>query len=162
MKHESKASLDFIPNNLGRIELWLYIQKANQADMMGVQFHLDTGSDFTTVDFAVLAEMGYTERFLQSCPVHKTQITTVAQGSHIELRYIEGVTVSLDGIELKNQKIFFSSGHSIRNLLGQDLLKYFNIEINRDFNSVTLTLTNTVAEQVESGMETDICCCTKA
>jgi|GEM_PF-3556739 len=80
VKHHLKATLGFVPNNLGRIELELSVQKKNKADMAGVEFNLDTGSDFTTIDFTELLDMGYSDEFLKNCPVHQTKITTVAKG----------------------------------------------------------------------------------
>ena len=157
IKHESKAALEFIPNNIGRIELTLSIQKANKINMEDIDFALDTGSDFTTIGIKHLIQLGYTKELLQNCPYHKNLATTVATEHSIDLQYIDNVTVLIDCIELKNRRIYFSMDKNVKNLLGSDLLKYFNMEINRDIGLVFLTLTKEISKQIEHGKKSDIC-----
>ena len=195
VKHESKAILNFIPNNLGRIKLELLIQKANKINMSNIDFDLDTGSDFTTIDIIYLIKLGYTKDFLKKCPYYKNPASTVAKEHNINLQYIDNTTILLDCIELKNQRLYFSMNKTMRNLLyqypikkliknqvktliygfyadffqyfywilvlGSDLLKYFNMKINRDTSIVNLTLTKEISKQVEHGKKSDICYLTK-
>jgi len=118
-------------------------------------FKVDTGSDFTVLRLDDLIRLGYNMESLKIYPVHEHRASTVAEENGLILHYIDGVTLELGCVTLYNRRIFFSD-QIVRNLLGSDILKYFNIEIDREANLFKARLMNDVISRIESGLEKDI------
>jgi predicted aspartyl protease len=104
-----------------------------------VSLTLDTGSDFTVLNQDVLYDLGYTEDFLKSCPVHGTTATSWS-GVESTIRYIDDFSIEFSGDRaVRKCRIFFTLESDTSNLLGSDILKYFNYNVNLDKGELTLT-----------------------
>jgi predicted aspartyl protease len=121
------------------------VQPADKIGFIKTQFKFDTGSDFTTLsNYALTDKLGYTDEFLKSCPGHDTPAQT-ASGEELNFRYIQPVLIRIDG-RMMRCKVFFCLEKSLRNLLGADFIKNFNVSINHDEGE--LRLSKTVKEPV--------------
>jgi hypothetical protein len=131
--------IPFTPNGLGRVEFVANVLISDKKSLRSVFFKLDSGSDFTTISCGDLAKLGYTQEFLQKCPVHKGKASAAATELTLQLQYITDVSIKFGDRELQGCRIFFALGTELRSLFGCDILKYFNHEINYDMNELRLT-----------------------
>jgi len=129
--------IQFISNNLGRVDFWADVMTGDNMSFRNVRFKLDSGSDFTTIDCEDLDKLGYTQEFLETCPFHPTSATTAS--SDIQLRYISNISLKFGSREIQGCRVFFALGTQLRSLFGSDILKYFNREINYDDGIMRLT-----------------------
>jgi hypothetical protein len=131
--------IDFEPSGLGRVEFSAKVLTGDRKSLGLVYFKLDSGSDFTTISCADLEDLGYTQDFLQSCPVYGSDASTATNELKLQLRYISGVSIKFGDRELQGCRIYFALGTELRSLFGSDILKYFNWEVNYDENKLRLT-----------------------
>jgi hypothetical protein len=95
-------------------------------------FKLDSGSDFTTISIEELKKLGYTGNFLRACPFYESGASGASDEIKLSLQYITNVSIKFGNRELQGCRVFFALGTTLRSLLGSDILKYFNFEINYD------------------------------
>jgi hypothetical protein len=131
--------IPFTPSGLGRIEFTAMVSTSDRKTLRNVDFKLASGSDFTTISCNDLEELGYTQEFLQKCPVHEGKASAAAAELALQLQYITDVSLKFSDRELQGCRIFFALGTKLRSLFGCDILKYFNHEINYDANELRLT-----------------------
>jgi len=117
--------------SLGRVEINLEIMTGDRKSFERVKFKLDSGSDFTLIKTDDLLRLGYTKVFLESCPLHENPARTVS-ASRLDLRFITGVSIKFGDRELQGCRIFFSLDKHTSNLIGCDILKYFNWSVDYD------------------------------
>ena len=132
-------TIQFIPNNLGRIEFRTQVMTGDRKSLKDVDFKYDSGSDFTTISHKTLKYLGYTDEFLKSCPVHENGANLAMDEKKIPLQYIKNVSIKFGDRELQHCRVFFAMGTGLRSLFGSDILKYFNREINYDTGELKLT-----------------------
>ncbi|MCL1987980.1 MAG: retroviral-like aspartic protease family protein [Firmicutes bacterium] len=123
----------------GRINISLDVSTSNLLGFGNVDFKLDTGSDFVTINMDDLHRLGYTDEQLKSCPIHG--IATTADGKKVNLQYMTNVSIKYKNREIQQATIYFAIGTKMRNLLGNNWLKYFDIKIKRKSSLLTLTET---------------------
>ncbi|MDR2167129.1 MAG: retroviral-like aspartic protease family protein [Clostridiales bacterium] len=123
--------------DLGRVIIRADVLRGDSLSHGPVRFKLDSGSDFTIVNYDDLKDLGYTDEFLRNCPKH-TNIATAAEGSSITLRYLSNISIMFEDREIQGCRIYFSLEAGMRNLFGNDILKYFNREINYDMGEMRL------------------------
>ncbi|MCL2020412.1 MAG: hypothetical protein FWG70_11760 [Oscillospiraceae bacterium] len=129
--------IPFPENGLGRVVVKAQMMTGDRKSLGDIQFKLDSGSDFTTVSCKTLKMLGYTDEFLISCPHHIVD-ATLAAGEKRELQYIKNVSIKFGDRELQQCRVFFAFGTKLRTFLGNDILKYFNREINYDDGELKL------------------------
>ena len=122
--------IPFTASNLGRVEITAGVMTGNRKSFADVEFKLDSGSDFTTLSCNDLNNLGYSLNFLQNCQYYSTDAST-ASGA-LRLQFITNVSIKLSERELQGCRVFFALGTNLRSLLGSDILKYFNWEVNYD------------------------------
>ena len=131
--------IDFTSSNLGRVEFDADVMTGDRKSLRSVEFKLDSGSDFTTLSCDDLEMLGYGMEYLKSCPYHNTHASTASEDLVLPLQYITDVSIKFGERELQGCRIFFALGTNLRSLFGSDILKYFNREINYDYNELRLT-----------------------
>ena len=131
--------IDFSSSNLGRVEFDADVITGDRKSLKSVEFKLDSGSDFTTLSCDDLEMLGYDMEYLKSCPYHNTRASTASEDLVLPLQYITDVSIKFGERELQGCRIFFALGTNLRSLFGSDILKYFNREINYDYNELRLT-----------------------
>ena len=156
MINQLYAEMPFLNHPIGRIDVEIHVQGAALTLLYPINCKLDTGSDFTTINHKSLLKIGYTKEFLQNCSYCSETVTTVTEHQRLRLQYIENIIVLLDCVELRNQRIYFSMDIPLRNLLGLDLLKHFNMDVDREQSRVSLSVTKSLTERIEAGLERDI------
>ena len=141
--------ISFPPSGLGRVMLELPVQTGNGLSLEQVWFKLDSGSDFTTISCKDLTMLGYTQEFLQSCPYHHVSASAASDDLKLRFQYMTNVAIKFGEHELQGCRIFFILGSQLRSLLGCDILKYFNYEINYDKGEMRLHKTVNTPELSE-------------
>jgi len=124
--------IPFTPNYLGRVIFNADVITGDLKSFDRVVFKLDSGSDFTTIEFAVLLSLGYTREFLKNCPSHDEVISTAYQDNKKPLQYISNISIKFEDRELQGCRIFFALDSNLKSLFGSDILKYFNWGVNYD------------------------------
>lgn len=134
LKNKPPIIINFIPNSLGCVNFFASVRKSDGKSHGDVEFKLDSGSHFTTLNYKELRRLGYNDDFLSKCPEHKSEKPTrLADGSIVRLRYIRNQSIKFDDREIQGLRIFFMTGVDIDfNLFGSDILKYFYREIDYD------------------------------
>lgn len=122
--------IPFVPNNLGRVWINVNMLTKDRKSLEKIRFKLDSGSDFTTINVKDLGVLGYTQDFLKTCPFHENYATTASDNIKFSLQYITDISLRFEDREIKGCRIFFSLGTGLRSLLGCDILKYFDWEVN--------------------------------
>ncbi|MCL2387261.1 MAG: hypothetical protein FWC89_06885 [Defluviitaleaceae bacterium] len=135
----ARIEIPFTTNNLGRIGFIAGVMTGNSKSFNDVEFKLDSGSDFTTISCGALDKLGYTQEFLADCPFHENIASLAAHENQLKLQYITNVSIKFGNRELQGCRIFFALNTQLRNLLGSDILKYFNWEVNYDDAMFRLT-----------------------
>ena len=130
--------IPFDTNNLGRVEFLADVMTGDRKSFDTVEFKLDSGSDFTTINCDDLETLGYTIEYLKSCPFHKNKASTASDEFHLPLQYVSNVSIKFEDRELQGCRIFFALNTKLRSLFGSDILKYFNREINYDNGTLIL------------------------
>ena len=136
----------FSSDGLGRVEFPAFISTGNRLSLEAVRFKLDSGSDFTTLSYDDLLDLGYTHKFLQGCPHHSNLVSTASENLNLRLQYISDISIKFGDRELQGCRIFFALGTKLRNLFGNDIMKYFNREIDYDAGELRLTQRMTAPE----------------
>ena len=131
--------ISFPPSSIGRVEFTAEISTSDRVSLYPLDFKLDSGSDFTTVSYNDLEDLGYTHDFLQKCPFHANHASTADGELKLRLQYISDVSIKFGDRELQGCRVFFALGTKLRNLFGSDILKYFNREIDYDKCEMRLT-----------------------
>ena len=131
--------IPFTSGNLGRVGFDAYVMAGDRKTLGKVRFKLDSGSDFTTLSCTALKVLGYTEGFLKSCPFYETKASTASDEFNLPLRYIPNISIKFGDRELQGCRVFFALGTKLRSLFGNDILKYFNREINYDAGEMRLS-----------------------
>ncbi|MCL2016156.1 MAG: retroviral-like aspartic protease family protein [Defluviitaleaceae bacterium] len=131
--------IPFTSDSPGRVNISLDLSTSDFRNFGNVDFKLDTGSDFVTVNIEDLHRLGYTDNQLKSCPIHG--IATTADGKEVKLQYMTNISIKYKERELQQATIYFALGTQMRNLLGNNWLKYFDIEIKRKASLLTLAET---------------------
>ena len=132
--------IPFTPNNLGRVNIKISVMTGDRKSLKSVNFKLDSGSDFTTLSCDDLEKLGYLREFLQNCP-HYGAASTASNDFDLPLQYITNISLKFGNRELQGCKIFFALDTRLRSLIGSDILKYFNREINYDKGELRLKKT---------------------
>jgi hypothetical protein len=133
-----------IPFNLtasGRVIFPVDVMTGNGKSFNRINFLLDSGSDFTTISHNELLKLGYTQEFLDSCLYHKTIASTASEARVLKLQYIDNISIKFGDRELQGCRIFFANRTRLRSLFGNNILKYFNREINYDKRELRLEKT---------------------
>ncbi|MDR2167902.1 MAG: hypothetical protein LBE35_08665 [Clostridiales bacterium] len=123
--------------DLGRVIIQASVLKSDKLSHDYVYFKLDSGSDLTTISLKDLDNLGYTEEFLRNCPIYEPGATG-AGGHAITLRYLPNISIMFEDREIQGCKLYFSLEARMRSLFGNDILKYFNREINYDEGELRL------------------------
>jgi len=124
--------IPFKTNSLGRIMFNTGILAGDYKSTKDVEFKFDSGSDFTTIHWDVLTEvLEFSEKFLDDCPFHHDP-ASAAGTKDIPLQYITNMSMKFGDRELQGVRIFFAKNTEMRSLLGSDVLKYFNWDVNYD------------------------------
>jgi hypothetical protein len=127
--------IPFTPTALGRVEFAAEVQTGNRLSLDTVYFKLDSGSDFTTLSCEDLESLAFPMEELQKCPICGK--ATTASGE-MSLQYLEKISIKFGNRELQGCRIYFALGTALRSLLGNDILKYFNREIDYDCGELRL------------------------
>jgi hypothetical protein len=134
--------IPFDPNKYGQVWVYANVLAGDRKSLKMIEFKLDSGSDLTTLSCDDLSKLGYTDEFLRSCPFHKSGAVGASDEIKLTLQYITNVSIKFEDRELQGCRVYFSLGTSLRSLLGSDILKYFNREINYDTGELRLTQTS--------------------
>jgi hypothetical protein len=126
--------------DLGRVIFRADVLRSDRLSHDEVIFKLDSGSDFTTLSLEDLGRLGYTEEFLRNCPEYGVDgiSVTTADGSPVHFRYLSNISIMFQDREIQGCKIFFALDTKMRSLFGNDILKYFNREVNYDAGELRL------------------------
>ena len=145
--------ISFPQSTLGRVEFAAEVSTGDRMSLDSVDFKLDSESDFTTLSCHDLEDLGYSLDFLQRCPFHTNHASTADGELKLQLQYISGVSIKFGDRELQGCRVYFALGTKLRSLLGSDILKYFNREI--DYDKCELRLTQrTSSPELASGEDT--------
>jgi hypothetical protein len=136
--------IPFTPHGLGRVVFEAEVLTSDRKSLREVSFKLDSGSDFTTISCDDLADLGYSQEFLQNCPIHTKEASGPTEKTTFPLQYIESVSIKFEERELQGCRIFFALGTELRSLFGSDILKYFNWEVDNDEGELRLTQRETL------------------
>ncbi|MCL1999015.1 MAG: retroviral-like aspartic protease family protein [Turicibacter sp.] len=128
----------FAENNDGLIKGNIGVLKADRLSHSDVEFKIDTGANLTVINHKHLANLGYTQEFLQNCPDYTEREVTTANGVVVTLKYIDHMSLMFGDREIQNCKIYFSLESDMRTLFGTDFLRRFNLTINYDDRKVLL------------------------
>jgi len=131
--------IQFTPNNLGRAAFKANVLTGDSKGLDTVVFKLDSGSDFTTLSCDDLDYLGYSQDFLKLCPYHETIASTASSKESLNLQYISNVSIKFGDRELQGCRIYFALNTELLSLFGNDILKYFNREINYDVGEIRLS-----------------------
>ena len=131
-------TIPFSPCNLGRVIFDAQVMTGDRKTFGDVKFKLDSGSDFTTISCDDLEMLGYEEDYLKSCSYHPLNASTASEDLILPLQYITDVSIKFKDRELQGCRVFFAIGTKLGNLFGNDILKYFNREINYDTGELKL------------------------
>ncbi|MCL1999115.1 MAG: retroviral-like aspartic protease family protein [Turicibacter sp.] len=128
--------IDFTSDKWGRVYIKADILKSDLLSFDEIEFKLDTASDFVTLSMTDLYKLGYTDEHLRTCPTHG--IVTTADGKEIVLQYLTNISIKFEDREFQQVKVYFAIGTKMRTLFGNNILKYFNLTIDRDKGFVAL------------------------
>ncbi|MCL1987985.1 MAG: retroviral-like aspartic protease family protein [Firmicutes bacterium] len=140
MKEPIVIDFNLDETGYGRVLFDIDVSTSNLRNFRDVKFKLDTGADMTTISITDLHNLGYTDEYLQSRPFSDT-IVTIADGTKVKLQYLTNVSLKFKDREIQNTKLHFAFGTKMSNLFGNDILKMFHVNINRDKSLLTLTET---------------------
>jgi hypothetical protein len=121
-------TIDFFSTALGRIDFEADVMTYDKLSFKSVAFKLDSGSDFTTLSCDDLILLGYEEDYLKTCKFH-INTADPAFGTSAPIQYIENISLKFGDRELQGCRVFFVLNSGLRSLLGSDILKYFNYEV---------------------------------
>jgi hypothetical protein len=93
--------IPFAPSGLGRVEFTASVLAGDRKSLGNVDFKLDSGSDFTTISCDDLKKLGYTQEFLQGCPVHANVASIATEEITLQLQYITDVSIKFGDRELQ-------------------------------------------------------------
>jgi hypothetical protein len=130
--------IEFIPNNLGRVTFLAEVMTGDFKSFKDIEFKLDSGSDFTTINSDELLDIGYTRNFLEKCPFHSGSASTADESNLFPLQYISNVSIKFGSRELQCCRVFFALDSKLKTLFGSDVLKYFNRDVNYDTGTLRL------------------------
>ncbi|MCL2169034.1 MAG: retropepsin-like domain-containing protein [Defluviitaleaceae bacterium] len=129
----------FTSGGLGRVEVRPDVMTRDRLSLKPVKFKLDSGSDFTLMKTDDLIRvLGYTRELLEACPVYDTPAKTVSSDT-LRLQYIENVSIKFGERELQGCRVFFCLDRHTSNLIGCDILKYFNWSVDYDKGELVMT-----------------------
>ena len=131
--------IPFTSNELGRVEFTAQVMTGDRKSLDDVRFKVDSGSDFTTLSCDDLKLLGYSQEYLKSCPFHEVKASTASADLNLALQYITNVSIKFGDRELQQCRVFFALGTGLRSFLGNDIMKYFNREINYDDGVIILS-----------------------
>jgi hypothetical protein len=131
--------IPFASHGLGRVVFGAKVLTSDKKSLGSVEFKLDSGSDFTTLSCDDLKKLGYTQDYLQGCPIHTNEASGATEEITFQLQYIENVSIKFGTRELQGCRVFFALGTKLRSLFGSDILKYFNWEVDNDEGELRLT-----------------------
>ena len=115
----------------GRVYIPIYIKPQYDITMAMVNFKFDTGSDYTTISKKNLIAIGYDMEWInQNVIVLKNDITT-ATGDVVNAGYIQLPLINILEYECIKWPfhIIIDESKDFRNLIGLDLLTYFDCHI---------------------------------
>ncbi|MDR1703520.1 MAG: hypothetical protein LBS19_02385 [Clostridiales bacterium] len=127
-----------MPNNLGRVMGEAFVSTKDGKSFESVRFKLDSGSDFTTISCDDLRLLGYSQEYLEECPRYQYGAFLASEEGILTLRYIKNVSIKFSDREIQGCRLFFALDTNLHNLLGSDILKYFNREIDYDNGELRL------------------------
>ncbi|MCL1999012.1 MAG: retroviral-like aspartic protease family protein [Turicibacter sp.] len=130
--------LKFAEDEDGKILTNINVLKADHLSHGEVEFKVDTGATLTIINHEHLANLGYTQEFLQNCPRYTKKNVTTADGTSIQLRYLPDISLMFEDSEIQQCEIYFSLESDMRTLFGTDILQLFNIMIDYDSGEVRL------------------------
>jgi len=139
MLESREISIPLNTNELGRVEIYVDVSARDGKSFGRINFKVDSGSDFTIINTKDLLRLGYTFDFLRSCSFHSNPAKAVSSDFRLKLQYIPNITIKFGQREIQGCRIFFSLDKSLSNLLGCDILKYFNWNISYDNCTLSLT-----------------------
>ena len=148
MKKGKTIVLDFETNEMGSIWVELNVLRGDFLSHENVNFKFDTGADYTVIAVETLKDLGYTDDFLRSCPKDKYP-ATMADGSKVQLYYLENVSIMFKEREIQSCRIYFSLNAKMRTLFGCNILKFFNYTINYDSAEIFLYERSTLPQLSE-------------
>lgn len=111
----------------GSITLPIYLYSSNSNQLILEKFVYDTGASLTCISPKSLLELGYDLRKLEKS---NDFIDSYGfNGARTKLYPIIIPVINISGFEIKNFSIYTSLDSNISNLLGTDILRYFNREV---------------------------------
>jgi hypothetical protein len=138
--------IPFTSHGLGRVVFGADVLTSDRKSLDSVEFKLDSGSDFTTLSCDDLKKLGYTQEYLQGCPIHTNEVSGATEETTFRLQYMDNVSIKFGIRELQGCRIFFALGTKLRSLFGSDILKYFNWEVDNDEGELRLAQRATFPE----------------
>jgi len=148
VKEPIVIDFDSDESGYGRVLFNALVSTSNLRNFRDVKFKLDTGADMTTISITDLHNLGYTDEYLQSRPFSNTTVI-VADGTKVKLQYITNVSLKFKDREIQNAKLHFAFGTKMSNLFGNDILKMFHVNIDRDKSLLKLTETETPPKLID-------------
>jgi hypothetical protein len=112
----------FKPSVVGRVGFTANVLTGDGKSLGAVDFKLDSGSDFTTISCDDLEKLGYTQEFLQNCPVYANEAQAASDDLTLRLRYITNVSIKFGDRELQSCRIYFALGTKLRIIPKERLL----------------------------------------
>ncbi|MCL2016385.1 MAG: retroviral-like aspartic protease family protein [Defluviitaleaceae bacterium] len=125
----------------GRAIVELFLKPLNKVILESIDFKLDTGADVTTIDKATLNKLGYSNNWIASNTVKSTDLTLQSAGvKRKPAYYIILPTINILGRDFTNWPLHIlpTADENYPNLLGIDILQYFNFKFNYEKWEFTL------------------------
>ena len=148
--------LTYTDNNIGRISVSMNVKHQTTKIMTPIKMKFDTGSDFTTISQDDLYDLGYDYSYLKTRPYYQLPPSAAASSLKVPLQHLNGVDIQLDNQHISNCVIYFALDCGLRSLLGADILKYFNHNINRDDCYIDLSWKKQITKGISKKSETDM------
>jgi len=142
----------------GRTFCPIYISRFNSAEMIPINFKIDTGADFTTISKSTLCKLNYSLEWIDKNKIPAATPASVASGENIPTYFVPLQSISLFGVAGINYPFGVLLDDEIlaprpgcedcahigikkmdyRLLLGNDLLSCFDIRTDRDCSKLYL------------------------
>ena len=132
----------------GRVYVSIYIKQQDNVAMTPVKFKVDTGADTTTISRFDLAILGYDKGWVKQNAImlQEKDKPVAASGERINAGRVRLPILNILGYEAKQWpfQIILDENQDFRNLVGRDLLRFFNYSFNNDEDMFTIVMAETV------------------
>jgi len=130
-------------SKLGNIYIPIDIKPFDELTLASVKFKVDTGADITTISKKDLIYLGYDMNWIkQNMISFNSEVLTTATGDVVNnAGYTQLPLINILGYECINWpfRIVMDEKKDFRNLIGLDLLTYFNCNIDYDEDIFTIS-----------------------